>query len=593
MAEVSNDVNPPAGGPPNGERPARDTFKVRMPSRTLSRTEAVARVSQYAATPMVDGSGNTTPFGDSAPTTPLYEVIHAHNPNARPSLPDRQPTMSVENLVSRDDRQQAIAKLGIHDSSVEAVMPVLPGQEFHLASWLTSGRTLAEPTWAFRTKIPVDEHRLRSAWAVLRRRHPIMRSTLVAVRPDEAFTVVLRQSSGASNYATFSKAKFREGTLEEKVKKELKKIASQPSTLKTPPTRLTLVQGDIQEGDAVLITIHHAACDTRSMGLLVHELTELYQGKPVVSKAPSFRNFVKETLFTHDAQAEEDFWRESLHDCEETIVKPEKDSEGNPLKKNEIVVSGTKTHVRDLETAAEQAGVTPPTIIYLAFSHILAEKTGAKRPVFGCFHNGRQSLDSVDRIDDLVGPCSTMLPTTIPEDVDVSHELNGSRTELIQSLQSVHEHLNAQVPYEQSCLRDVLRWAEVGESVPFNAYLNILWNTKLQGASQSGSPAGTPASTPPVSDNQPWERMDLGMRTDYSAAAAIPGRTTVDLLDTSTVMRKHNVFVDVGCDREEAGGGVLEIRLSANEVLLTRPDLEHYAHQIDKEIADLTECLLS
>ncbi|KAF3003262.1 hypothetical protein E8E14_003067 [Neopestalotiopsis sp. 37M] len=588
-AQVSNDVQPPAGAP-NGDRQHRESFLVRLPSRGMSKTDAPANgTSQHPFTPMQNGSGSATPFGNSNPTTPLYEVIHAHDPTARPSMLERQPTTSVENLVSMDDRQQAIAKLGIHDTSVEAVMPVLPGQEFHLASWLTSGRTLAEPTWAFRTKVPVDEHRLRGAWAVLRRRHPIMRSTLVAVRPDEAFTVVLRQSSGASNYATFSKAKHREGTLEEQVKKELKRIAAQPSSLKTPPTRLTLVQGDVQEGDAVLITIHHAACDTRSMGLLVHELTELYQGKPVVSKAPSFRNFVKETLFTHDRDAEEEFWKETLHNCEETIVKPETDGEGNPLKKNEIVVTGTKTNTAELEQAAAAAGVTPPTVIYLAFSHILAEKTGAKRPVFGCFHGGRQSLDGVDRIEDLVGPCSTMLPTTIPEDVDVSHELNGSRSELIQSLQSVHEHLNSQVPYEQSRLRDVLRWAEVGESVPYNAYLNILWNTKLQGASQGNSPA----TTPPVDDNQPWERMDLGMRTDYSAAAAIPGPTTVNVLDTSTVMRKHNVFVDVGCDLEEDGGGHLEVRLSANEVLLTLPDLEAYAHQIDKEVADLTECLLS
>jgi ferricrocin synthase len=579
MAQQVSEVKPPAGAS-NGERQHRESFLVRLPSRSMD-TSNGNKTTSHPFTPM-DG-GEATPFG-SNPTTPLYEVIHAHDPSARPSGLMRQPTTSVESLVSMSDRQQAVAKLGVHDTSVEAVMPVLPGQEFHLASWLTSGRTLAEPTWAFRTKVPVDEHRLRGAWAVLRRRHPIMRSTLVAVRPDEAFTVVLRQTGGASNYATFSKASHHEGTLEERVKAELKKLATQPSSLKTPPTRLTLVQGDVQEGDAVLITIHHAACDTRSMGLLVHELTELYQGKPVVSKAPSFRNFVKETLFTHDRDAEEEFWKETLRDCEETIVQPETDGEGNPLKKNEILVRGTRTKTTDLEKAAELAGVTPPTIIYLAFSHILAERTGSKRPVFGCFHSGRDSIETVDRIDDLVGPCSTMLPTTIPEDVDVSHELNNSKSELIQSLKSVHEHLDAQVPYEQSRLRDVLRWAEAGDSVPFNTYLNILWNTKLQ---------GTPAGTPPADDNQPWERMDLGMRTDYSAASAIPGPTTVDVLDTSTVMRKHNVFVDVGCDSEEAGGGVLEIRLSANEVLLGAADLEALARQIDNEVADLVECLLS
>ncbi|KAI1856534.1 hypothetical protein JX265_011493 [Neoarthrinium moseri] len=579
MAEQSSDIDPPAGAP-NGDRQHRESFLVRLPSRSMVNSHAAA--TSHPFTPLQNGEG--TPFG-SQPTTPLYEVIHARDPTARPGGLDRNPTTTAESLVSASDRQQALAKLGINDTAVEAVMPVLPGQEFHLASWLTSGRTLAEPTWAFRTKVPIDEHRLRGAWAVLRRRHAIMRSTLVAVRPDEAFTVVLRQATGASNYATFTKAKSREGTLEERVKAELKKLAVHPSSLKTPPTRLTLVRGDVQEGDAVMITIHHAACDTRSMGLLVHELTELYQGKPVVSKAPSFRNFVKETLFTHDRDAEEDFWRDTLRDCEETIVKPETDGQGNPLKKNELVVTGTKTSTDALEKAAEAVGVTPPTVIYLAFSHILAERTGSKRPVFGCFHNGRTSIDNVDRIDDMIGPCSTMLPTTIPEDVDVSHDLNNSKSELITSLKSVHEHLESQVPYEQSRLRDVLRWAEVGDSVPFNTYLNILWNTKLQG--------DTPAGTPPADNNQPWERMDLGMRTDYSTASAIPGPTTVDVLDTSTVMRKQNVFVDVGCDKEEFGGGHLEIRLSANEVLMGAGDLESLAQDIDNEVAGLVECLSS
>lgn len=569
----------PPQGAAIGERRHRESFLVRLPSRSLDKSDANPAAS-YPFSPMQTGSA--TPFGSNPGTPGAYEVV---NSNARPGLLERQQTTSVENLVSASDRQQAIAKLGIHDTSVEAVMPALPGQEFHLASWLASGRTLAEPTWAFRTKVPVDEHRLRGAWAVLRRRHPIMRSTLVAVRPDEAFTVVLRQTSGASNYATFSKSSQHTGTLEERVKAELKTLARRPSSLATPPTRLTLVQGDVQEGDAVLITIHHAACDTRSMGLLVNELTDLYQGKPVVSKAPSFRNFVKETLSTQNSEAEEEFWTDTLRDCEETIVQPETEGKGNQLRKNEIIVRGTKTSTAVLEKVAAAVGVTPPTVIFLAFSHILAEKTGSLRPMFGCFHSGRMAAETVDRMDDLIGPCSTMLPTTIPEDVDVSHDLDNSKTELTLALQSVHESLESQVPYEQSRLRDVLRWADAGDSVPFNTYLNILWNTKLQG------PA--PGTPPPADMHQPWDRMDLGMRTDYNAAAAIPGWTTVDNFDTKSVMRKHNVFVDVGCDPEEAGGGVLEIRLSANEVLMGSEELEALGNLIDTEIAGIVECLLS
>ncbi|CAJ2503638.1 Uu.00g110320.m01.CDS01 [Anthostomella pinea] len=572
------DVKAPEGASNRGRR---ESFLVRLPSRSLD-TSNVNPTTSHPFTPMGDGNP-TTPFG-SQPPPPQYDMVNSNQPAPRPGGLERQQTTSVEQLVSISDRQQAVTKLGIHDTSVEAIMPVLPGQEFHLASWLTSGRTLAEPTWAFRTKVPIDEHRLRGAWAVLRRRHPIMRSTLVAVRPDEAFTVVLRQASGASNYATFSKAPYHEGTLEERVKHQMRQLATHPSSLKTPPTRLTLVQGDVEEGDAVLITIHHAACDTRSMGLLMQELTDLYRGKPVVSKAPSFRNFVKETLFTHDREAEEEFWKDTLHDCEQTIVLPEMDHEGNPLKKNEIFVRGTMTSSASLEKAAEVADVTPPTIIYLAFSHILAEKTGSSRPVFGCFHNGRESVEGVDRIKELIGPLSTMLPTTIPEGVDVSHELNNSKSKLITTLQSVHEHLNSQVPYEQSRLRDVLRWADMGDTVPFNTYLNILWNTKLQGAAEE---------TSPVVDDLAWERMDLGMRSDYSSASAIPGATMVDVLDTSTVMRKQNVFVDVGSDREEVGGGVLEIRLSANEVLMNAAELEAFAQQIDTEVAQLVDCLLS
>ncbi|ORY55903.1 condensation domain-containing protein [Pseudomassariella vexata] len=591
MAQQRDDVMAAAVvGNSNEEGQRKQSFLVRLPSRTTPTANADGGTAAYPVTPMQTGA--PTPFGSTA-GTPLYETEQVpsqnqtqNSNNARPEGPGRQQTTSVESLVSRWDRQKAVARLGVHDSSVEAVMPALPGQEFHLASWLMSGRTLAEPTWAFATKKPVDEHRLRAAWAALRRRHASMRSTLVAVRPDEAVTVVLRQASGASNYATFSKVSFSPSqTLEERVKAQLEKLARQPSSLETPPVRLTLVCGNASEGDAVLITIHHAACDTRSMGLLVQELMTLYQGKPVLTKAPSFRNFVKETLSTHDREAEEHFWKETLRDCQETIVQPETtDIDDTHIMKTEILVRGTKASIAAVDKAAASVRVSPDAIIYLAFTRILAERTGSKHPVFGCFHSGRGSIDSIENIESLVGPCSTMLPTTVPSGVDVSSEYcqdKSSKSNLIHALESVQELLDAELPYEQSRLRDVLRWAGLGqnesESVPFNTYLNILWDHKLQGS-------------PPSHADQPgdWERMDLGVRTDYSAAAAIPGRTTVDNLDTSAVMRHHNVLVDVGCDQD---AGVLEIRLRADEVLMGVDKLTVLAQAIDDEVAGLVDCL--
>lgn len=570
MASSTDHMNIDSG---NGSTPNPQQFVVRLPSGTGG---------AFPFTPME--SGMTTPFGNG--TTPLqYEVL---NP-ATPGLGDRKPT-GTDPLVTKQERQQAIAKLGIHDTSVEAVLPALPGQEFHLATWLNSGRTLAEPTWAFKTNQILDEHRLRGAWSALRRRHPVLRATLVATGPDDAFTVVLRQASGASNYATFGKvARVRNVSLDEQVKKSLRQLSTAPSSLTTPPVRLTLIRGG-NEGDAVLLTVHHAAADSWSMELLIDELEALYQGRPIASQAPSFKKFVSETLQSNDPEAGEKFWKDAIGHCDETILNESGSNAGTPMSTGEaspalpaalfeVRTKGQKTRITELEAIAEAAGVGIHSILCLAFARVLSEKTGSERPVFGSFRSGRPRGSSFQNLHGLFAPLSNMLPTAVP----VAKEAQD-KPELVKALKSIEEVRAAQEPFEHTYLRDALRWAgftagdgETQVTVPFNTFFNIHWD---DGKLQKPTVTKTPLDVK-------WERMDMGPRV--MDAEPRGGRTTVDSLDTGNVMREHNVFIDVKPDRD---ADVLEFRARADDVLMSEEALRTgLVEKIDDEVAGIVGCL--
>ncbi|KAI4193892.1 MAG: hypothetical protein LQ346_003808, partial [Caloplaca aetnensis] len=67
-------------------------------------------------------------------------------------------------LVSKDVKTKALSLAGVCDTDVEGILPCLPGQTYHLLTWLKSGRTLAEGTFTCACANRLSVARLLHAW---------------------------------------------------------------------------------------------------------------------------------------------------------------------------------------------------------------------------------------------------------------------------------------------------------------------------------------------------------------------------------------------------------------------------------------------
>lgn len=488
----------------------------------------------------------------------ICELAHA---KASSKAKKQTVTVSTNAQVMLDDATKltALTKLGVaSENDVEEVLPILSGQEYHLAAWRKSGRTMYEPSWVFRTKTSLDENRLREAWITLRGTHSVLRSSFVATSPDRAVQVVLTAAAALTDdKLNFTVSSAGSDGLEAATKDLAHAIARAPSDLFTPPARLHLVHGNDGEGDAILVTVQHAAYDAWTMVRFIQQLEALYLGQTIPQPAP-FAEFVQHTL-TDENATNLKFWSEHLAGGDTTLV-PTAQAPNTLDSKNQTFVMRRGSHVdiTALEAAARKHGATPQALLVLAYAQHLNQSLGTKQPAFGLFHLGRSS--AFEYINEVFGPTINMLPFTTTAE-------GASLSELLTRTQAA---MAARVPHEQSRLRSVLKETGVG----FNTGLNLLWNDGLiVGEEKQAEPLLTPFA--------------IGVPTDYSSPTAIVGRTAVDELDVDWISGE-NVFVDVGPNRET---GCVDFGVRSDAVVFDEAGLQGFVDGFENTIRKLVRAL--
>lgn len=469
---------------------------------------------------------------------------------------------SAEFVLDDATKLAALSKLGTREEDVEDILPTLSGQEYHLAAWLKSGRTTYEPSWVFRTEAPLDVERLRESWSALRRRHTALRSSFVATSPARAVQVVWNTSALGNDILNFTVSDAGKDGLEAGTKEAALEIARAPSDLFTPPARLHLVRGS-GDGDAILVTVQHAAYDAWTMVRFLQQLESLYRGRVVAEPAP-FSEFIRYTL-TDKQTNDLAFWRRHLAGGEPGVIPPAHQLEApNSKKQTFVMVHGSRVDTSALESAARRHGATPQSLLVLAYAKHLSQVTGAARPTFGMFHLGRSS--AFEHTGEVYGPTINMLPFATAT----------SGAGLPRLLALTQAAMAARVPHEQGRLRDVLE----ATGVAFNTGLNLLWNDGLiVGEKTEGDEQVVPLLRP----------FAIGVPTDYSSPTAIKGRTAVDELGTEWIPGE-NVFVDVGPNRES---GSVDFGVRCDAVLYTEESLkgfvEEFERMIEYVVRELTE----
>lgn len=464
------------------------------------------------------------------------------------------PIAAAQPMLDDATKLIALSKLEAREEDIEDVFSVLSGQEYHLAAWLSSGRTSYEPSWVFRTDAPLDVEMLRESWAALRRHHAVLRSTFVATSADRAVQVVWNASAIKDDELNFTVSDAGARGLEAKTRELAHAIARAPSDLFTPPSRLHLVRGGA-EGDAILVTVQHAAYDAWTMVRFLQQLEALYKGK-IIPKPAQFSDFIQHTLSDKNTN-DLSWWRDHLAGAQSTILPASHARDApNSKKQTFVMVHGSKVQVSMIEAAARKHGATPQSLLVLAYAAHLNQVTGVTRPTFGMFHLGRSS--AFEAINDVFGPTINMLP--------FSAATSGAKLPAL--LAGVQAAMAGRVPHEQTRLRDVVS----STGARFNSGMNLLWN--------DGLITGDKIDASDVPILKPFA---IGVPTDYASPTTIQGRTAVDGLATEWISAE-NVFVDVGPNRES---GFVDFGVRSDAVLFDDEGLEGFVAGLESTLENI------
>ena len=233
---------------------------------------------------------------------------------------------------------------------------------------------------------PCSAERLRDAVEALLRRHPNLRAGFTQSRSGQLVQVIPAEATVRWSEHDLS------GDAEARVQAELVAATerARPFDLAKPPLlRFALLRFSATSARLV-ITSHHILWDGWSMPILIRELLALYHGTELPAPPP-FRDYLG-WLAARDRDESRARWQEALRGVTEpTILAGTGDADEAP--------SSVSAFVSGVDGAARELGVTPSTLIRLAWALLLGRLTGRDDVLFGVTVSGRPAeLPGVERM---------------------------------------------------------------------------------------------------------------------------------------------------------------------------------------------------
>lgn len=426
-----------------------------------------------------------------------------------------EPSPSESHYVTPDARNKALSVLSLSNDNVEDIIPCLSGQKFYIASWLRSQRQLWEFTFPLKSHSKLDPEQLQYAWQQLQRRHSILRTTFVAVLPDQVVQIV--QKPGQPIPENQIHIEHASENLKLSVQGLMKSIGRKSSDLSTPPIRLQLVQH--AESDVLLLTLHHALYDARTISIIVHDLEALYQNKTLGSPS-SFTSFVLDTQQKYQSGLADDYWKEALMMGQATLLGAQSLNERTPL----CVQSSRVIFPRELtslDVQCREKNISMPSLIILAIARSLARATDVSHPAFGLFQNGRSN--DYPEIEEMVGPTVNMLPLVVPDAL-----VSPSREALL----NLQQRLTQRALYDQTDLQSLCqKMKALGKEIEFNLLVNIFWDQLNR--------------TPSKDVDSMFASLPLDPEIKVDSDNSITGETAVDHFDWKSFPGGSSIYLEV------------------------------------------------
>ncbi|MGR9012021.1 MAG: amino acid adenylation domain-containing protein [Gammaproteobacteria bacterium] len=311
--------------------------------------------------------------------------------------------------LSLDELEAFLASYRQNLSDICPLTPMQDGMLFHALR--ESEATAYHEQISFTLQGELDMACYRKAWDKLVARHAILRTVFVDNKTQKAVQVVLKQVPSVFRVEDWSNPlnDSAQNTLEHYLKADL----ADPFNLsEQPPVRVKLIKLAERRWHLVW-SFHHILLDGWSVGVLMDEMSQLYQSIRQNSEiqlpaSPPFSHYLH-WLKRQDSQAAVLFWQDYLDGYSELASLPH--YAGQQAKQSEFKQALPIDLPTQLQQAAKHYKVTVNALIQAAWGILLGRYNDRRDVVFATVVSGRPS--DIANIDQMVGLLINAVPVRV------------------------------------------------------------------------------------------------------------------------------------------------------------------------------------
>jgi amino acid adenylation domain-containing protein len=320
-------------------------------------------------------------------------------------MQSKNSTMCVEKAITPSEVSRIRKIFQDQDALIAKIQPCTPLQEIMLSSDQSTSKSSYTNMTVF--SVNGDLLRLQDCWALMVRRHEILRTSFVATNdPSHAFVqVVLEDASVQWNETTWSSA----------TRGQANNIISSLRQANKPPVWLAVARsGSLPK---LLFCCHHAMYDGIAMQTLLSEVQEAYHHQKLLS--PISHEVYLQQMLAQDHAGADRFWTAAFRNFESTAFP---NITGKIHKEPRTSASCHRRIQRPLSKireACKRTSVTLLSVIHATWAKLLHYYTGESDVCFGTVVSGR-GIPGHD-LERLIAPCFNTLPIRINIDPRVDN----------------------------------------------------------------------------------------------------------------------------------------------------------------------------
>ncbi|KAG8774039.1 Non-ribosomal peptide synthetase [Ceratobasidium sp. 428] len=445
-------------------------------------------------------------------------------------------------------------------NTIEDILPTTPGMDFMLSSWIRSGGWRFQHVFAFKISPGANVSKLRFGWDKLAERYAILRSVFVNANGRNVLCV-LKPGSIQAPWTNVIPDGERSDV--EEVGRVVKCLVANPPQLRGGPAAgATYLHG--KESDYLVLNMHHALYDAWSFNILIRDLEDIYQGRPLTSRN-DLAYLARAIASPENRDQQRAYWQNALNGFRSSIVESVstqamaetpslllngKDEAHIPVILPQVarmhgIFRNLVPEFSALQARAAERNLPLHMVLLACWAKAQAKHSnkGNQGVVFGLVHSGR----GLDGAEDIGAPCINMLPVYI-------RNVLGDDTFVV--AEQLRADLKLRSPaLEQSRLQDVSAWIGAPGKPLFHYFVNLL---RVPSPAEGSKPSTGILERIKVSADSGSVRTS-GAGGPFQVSSKPPFPVIAEVLDDCMVeiffdSKKDSIGMEISCQRSVMSG---------------------------------------